>query len=272
MEFIFSKYGLKGKEKILQRFFEIVPGFLSWIIILGMLILSFAMPLLAAVIIIAFDLYWLLRLLYLTLFLVLSYAKLSKENNTDWMAKIKALDESNKGLPKSDSIYQLVIVPIAKETQDIVEPGIKSIIKGTFPAKKVIVSLALEGRATDEVKKGAENIKNEYKKYFYDLIVSIHKDGIQGEAKVKGANATNAAREMTEYLKRRNIPYENVIVSCFDSDTVVKPNYFACLTHAYMITPNRTLSSFQPIPVFTIISGRFPGLQGCLRQDPRFSS
>jgi hypothetical protein len=87
MKFDFTGGKLTGSERTTQRFFEIMPGATSWTIIIGMTALAFLKPLAAAIIIIAFDLYWLLRLLYMTLFLLLSYFRLSVEKQADWMKR-----------------------------------------------------------------------------------------------------------------------------------------------------------------------------------------
>jgi len=92
MTFRFSRQGLTDREAALERLFEILPGATSWAILLGMLGLSFWKPILAAVLVIAFDLYWLLRLFYMTLFLILSSLRLSLEQGTDWMARVRGLD------------------------------------------------------------------------------------------------------------------------------------------------------------------------------------
>ncbi|MCR4337133.1 MAG: hypothetical protein NUV91_04930, partial [Candidatus Omnitrophica bacterium] len=76
MRFEFTKQNLQGSEKILQRFFEILPGLTSWSLILGTIIFSILKPLGAALLIIAFYLFWILRLLYMMIFLVLSYYRL----------------------------------------------------------------------------------------------------------------------------------------------------------------------------------------------------
>jgi len=285
MEFNFSRHGLSGKEMRKQRLFEIVPGLTSWCIILGMLILAFRAPLVAAIIIIAFDFYWVLRLFYLTSFLVLSYFRLSVENKTDWMEKIgglsnpehyirellesdlksgfrkrlsnylyfkelKIIVKKNIRFPRVEDIYQLVIIPIAKETKDVIEPGIQSIAGNTFSAKKILIVFAVEERAGEEVQQGVRDIQMEYKHLFFDILFSPHKDGVQGESRVKGANATCAAKMAAEYIASKKILFENVIVSCFDCDTVINPQYFACLTYSFMICPDRIRASFQPIPVY----------------------
>ena len=70
MSFNFTGNNLNGMDKKLQRFLEILPGGVSWLILIIMTLLAFIKPLAAAVIIIAFYLYWFFRLLYLTIFLL----------------------------------------------------------------------------------------------------------------------------------------------------------------------------------------------------------
>ena len=56
---------LKGKDRILYRLFEIFPGFLSWGTLIGIVLLSIYKPVVAAIFIIVFDLYWLLKTAHL---------------------------------------------------------------------------------------------------------------------------------------------------------------------------------------------------------------
>ncbi|MGB2601518.1 MAG: glycosyltransferase family 2 protein [Candidatus Omnitrophota bacterium] len=305
MEFRFTGNKLTGKDAKLQRLFEIAPGATSWIIIIGMIVLAFVHPLTAAVIIIAFYLYWLLRLLYMTLFLILSYFRLSAEENTNWMERVRGLDRIEEYLdelnktplegdlkkrisflahrkevqklalagadrPSSNDIYQLVIIPVAKETKDVFEPGIKSLEEGTFPAKQMVVILALEERASDQIKQDTEETVNTYKDKFFDMFIVIHPDGIIGEAKAKGANATFAAKKAAEYLKEKKIPFETVISSCFDSDTIVTTQYFASLTYYFLVCPYRQRASFQPVPVYNNNIWDAPGITRVLETGSSF--
>lgn len=252
-----------------------------------MLVLSFTAPIIAAPLAIAFFCYWILRLFYTTLFLLISYLRLSAEKKTDWMARVRGLDdleaylsklEAGPGLPfwslkerlslaihrgevralrknsspppVSGEIYQLVIIPIAKENREIIEPGIASLADGTFPAKRIAVTLAVEARAGAHVKRGVQEIIRKYEDRFYDIRAIFHPDGLPGEARVKGANVTCAAREMTQFFRSKKILFEHVIVSCFDADTVVDAGYFACVTYQYLVCPDRNYASFQPIPVY----------------------
>ena len=305
MDFNFSSSKLTGREKKLQRFFEILPGGTSWAILIGMSALAFVKPLAAAVVIIAFYFYWLLRLMYLTIFLIISYIRLSIENGTVWMDRVRGLDDLPAYLeelqkqspaedfrdrlsglfhmkhveataavlgdkPLSKDIHHLVIIPVAKETRDIVEPGIAGLAGGTFPPKQILVVLALEERASEEVARGTEELRAAYADRFFDMLIVVHPDGIEGEARAKGANATCAAKKAAEYLKEKNIPFENVISSCFDSDTIVTPRYFASLTYYFLMCPERDRASFQPVPVYNNNIWDAPGLTRVLETGSSF--
>jgi len=285
MNFHFSKQNLNRREAILERLFEILPGLSSWLILIGMCFISFWRPLMAAILVIAFDFYWFLRLFYMTLFLVLAYLRLSSEKETDWMERIQGIDDLDsylkklegikvqRGLkrklsewihkrklknlkllghlpPKSSQIYQLVIFSVAIEQPQILEAGIISLINQKFPPKKIVCMIALEERANAWIKDGIRALGKQYAHHFFDFLVVEHPDGLPGEAKVKGANVTYAAKEAARYFQAKSIPFEHVVVSCFDADTVVSENYFSCLTYHYLVYSGRNQASFQPIPVY----------------------
>ena len=278
MQFSYTKHNLSKSEAFRQRCFEILPGMTSWTILIGMTALSIAKPVAAAILIIAFYLFWILKILYMTIFLVLSYARLRMEEAANWDKRIREIDDPehvslNTGDPEtfsrylhlrelarlrrsgslpplSKNIYHLVIYPVAKETREVVEPGIQSLCKQHFPTKRILFVFALEKHAPDAVQDGIRILEQKYKTDFLDVLTVIHPKNIPGETVVKGANAACAARRAAEFFATKNIPFENIIVSCFDADTVVHPRFFSVLTYYFLITPNRLRASFQPVPVY----------------------
>jgi hypothetical protein len=68
--------------------------------------------------------------------------------------------------------------------------------------------------------------------------------------KAKGANATWAAKKLSQLIKAEKIDPEMVIVSTADADSRFHPRYFAALTYSYITNPNRLRRSFQPLPIF----------------------
>ncbi len=250
----------------------------SWGIVLGTIALSILQPLAAIALIIAFDLHWLLRMMHMNFFLALSYLKLWIEKETDWLERCrqlktphpatadldfrqrlswrwhkKALERLQRsGAPRIgfDEIYHAVLIPVARETRNVVEPGIRSVWESEFPAAQILIVLSVEESAGEAVKRDARALQEQYRSGLLDFLVTIHPGDIPGEKRVKGANATWAARCAGRFLRERSIDFDNVVASCFDADTVVSPEYFSCLSYHFLVSPNRLRASFQPIPVY----------------------
>jgi hypothetical protein len=72
------------KERRMQRFFEILPGALTWATFVAMVALSFLVPIWMAVFIIIFDIYWIHRAAYVTFFSALAYQRLEDGKRIDW--------------------------------------------------------------------------------------------------------------------------------------------------------------------------------------------
>ncbi|PIQ86969.1 MAG: hypothetical protein COV74_02790 [Candidatus Omnitrophica bacterium CG11_big_fil_rev_8_21_14_0_20_45_26] len=286
MKFNYTAQNLSVEEYKWQRFFEILPGLTSWLIIVGLVVLTIFQPILGACGVIALMLYWILRLSYLTIFLLISFFRFSMEKEIDWLAlahlasgtgdmsrsnrtrkglrafkyrlayllhkkEIEQLRKNTQPVPSMDKLIHLVMIPIVNEPSQILEQSIQSLAGGSFSAKQLLVVLAVEERSSQTIQENAIRLQKRFQKYFYDFKIIVHPDGIPGEAKVKGANVTFAAKKMAAYFNEKGIQYENVILSCFDADTVVDPQYFACLTYQFLVCPDRLQSSFQPVPVYT---------------------
>ncbi len=160
---------------------------------------------------------------------------------TDWLAKLKTLAGSKE-------IYQLVILPMYQEPLEIVRDAFNSLVKSDWPKEKMIVVLSCEEQGN---RLAAENIKKEFTVKFFKLLLTYHPLGLSGEMAGKGSNETWGARKAKEIIiDPLKIPYENIIVSSLDTDTVVFPKYFSCLTYYYLTANNPVHSSFQPIPLF----------------------
>ena len=66
------------KERKTYRFFEMLPGILAWATLILVIFLSRVLPVAMAVFIIAFDVYWLIKTIYLSLHLRSSYNRLKQ--------------------------------------------------------------------------------------------------------------------------------------------------------------------------------------------------
>ncbi|MBU4142631.1 glycosyltransferase family 2 protein [Patescibacteria group bacterium] len=238
-----------AKERRIYRLFEILPGLLSWGTLLSVVFLSWAAPVFIAFFIIAFDIYWFLKTIFLSMYLRSSFAIIQKISQQDWLA---ALEEQNKNHDLSwRGIYHLVIFPMHKESFEVVAETFESLLATNYPKEKMIVVLAPETRAGERTRAVAAKIEKRFGGKFFKFLIVTHPDDIVGELAGKGSNETWAAKKVKEeVIDKLGIPYENIVVSVFDVDTVVYPEYFGRLTHVFLSTPDRLRCSFQPVPIF----------------------
>lgn len=232
------------KEKILYRLLEIFPGFLSLGTLIGAFFLSWLAPVVVAIFIILFDLYWLLKISYLSFHQIVCFSQMRKNLKINWREKLSQFPDWQK-------IYHLVILPMYKESKEIIESSLQSLINSDYPKNKLIVVLAVEERMGGEISKMAKEIEEKFSQNFFKFLVTVHPKNLAGEMAGKGSNvafAIKIAREKVISLLK--IPSENIIVSTFDIDTRPYPQYFSCLTFHYLTAENPQKASYQPIPIY----------------------
>ena len=246
---MYYKFGVHPHSKM-KRFFEILPGALAWGTIALIFIASIFFPVGAAIFIILFDIYWLLKTVYFATHLIAGYIEMKKAMSRSWLYEAKKLPARDGR--SIDNIYHLVIFPMYKESYSVVKENLESLAKTNYPLDKMIVVLSGEERAGDESNETVWRIKEEFGSRFHGFFATLHPKDLPGEIPGKGSNETWAAKQVKEeVIDKEGIPYENIIVSTFDVDTQVFPEYFGRLTHAFLTAEYPDRSSYQPIAFFT---------------------
>jgi len=229
-----------------KRFFEFIPGVLSWGTIAAIILASWRLPLVAAIFIILFDIYWLLKTLYLSLHLRATFARMRANMKLNWLEKLR-MEQKGKWEP----IRHLVILPVAGEPYEVVRESMDALAHVNYPKENMIFVLAREERIPESAVI-AERIEKEFASVFGRFLATAHPDGLTGEIPGKGSNEAWAAREVQKkIIDAEKIPHEDILVSVFDADTQVSPEYFGILTHAFLTNDRPQRASYQPIPLFT---------------------
>lgn len=240
---ISSHRDLAGRDRTIYRLFEILPGALSWATLLGVVFFSWVWPVGVAVFIILFDVYWLIKTFYLSLHLRVNWRRLKHNMEIDWGKRLENL--------KWQNLWQIIILPAYKEPLDVVVGSMEAIINSKWPQDRMIVVLALEERAGVHAKNLEKEIREKYEDKFGKFLVTFHPFGLEGEIPGKGSNINWAARQAKEkIIDAEKIPYEDILVSAFDVDTQIYPQYFLCLAYNFLIAENPHRSSYQPVPVY----------------------
>lgn len=280
---------------------EILPGLLSWGTLIGLGVLAFIVPTWVAIFLILYDLYWLIRAVYIATHLIAAYRTLKRHRGINWMERLQLLadlpqaeratrktlgalkgqttrpDLSRSGrsgirtalwqereflthiqqlqnnrtdiLPWQDVLH-VVIIPTYDEPLLVLQATLDALQRADYPKEKLWVVVALEERAGAHTQLMQEHLTMRYGGAFGRFMTTVHPDGIAGEKKVKSANGTWAAKLVQKDVDAMHIPYDRVVVSNFDSDTCVGPDYFAYLTYVYVTNPHRTRASYQPLPLY----------------------
>jgi len=233
------------KDRILYRVLETLPGIVSLGTLFGVLVFSYFLPSWVAIFIIIFCFFYLIRILYFSIHQVIGYFRVKSHLKRDWLKELKKVSGKNW-----KDIYHVVILPTYKEGEEIVRESLGAILQSNYPKEKIIIALAIEDRAGEHARKMAEEIEREYKDKFFKFLISVHPSNIAGEIAGKGSNVAHAGIEIKKLVDKLKIPYENIIVSTFDIDTKVYPQYFACVTWYYLTEENPERASYQPVPIY----------------------
>ncbi len=218
---IFTRYPVKTR-----RFLEILPGFISWTLILFPIWGALLIPTFLAYFILFFDIYWFYKSFSLTFMAFIASKKIQEAEKEHWVEKAKKL-------PHFEENTHIVVIPNYKEKVEKLRATIATVAKQTFPTKRIYVVLAMEEREEEAKKKSAQLIK-EFKPVFGDIFASFHPD-IKGEVKGKSSNESYGAKLAYKKLvetKKININYATI--SSVDADSIFDKQYFAYLSYSFL--------------------------------------
>ncbi len=267
----------RGKR---YRFFEMLPGILSWSLLALPFVLSFVtvefvgvrMPL-AALFIPAYLLLWFVKAVGLNVRSIQGFRTLHQHERLPWGQLVEELRTGHVVQPDRqiptwhyenirriteeptpinvDDVVHAIIIATYNESREVLEPTIQSVIASEYDMKKVILVLGYEERGGPEVETNAKELMNEYQGVFKNAFAVKHPKDMPGEVIGKGGNITYAARELQKYIEQEKINPLSVIVTTLDSDNRPHKHYLSALTYLYAVTPDPLYVSYQPIPMFT---------------------
>jgi len=182
--------------------------------------------------------------MYFITYLFIAWKKYKQETQVDWLAKVKEIGDWGK-------IYHAVFIPHWKEPYGVLETTLNALANSKYPRDKMIVILGGEERDAAGWHERSAKVLEKFGNTFHKLILTTHPKDLPDEVIGKGANAHYMAQQFHRILDNElKIPYENIIVSNFDCDTVPHPLYFARLTYAYLTHPHPTRASYQPLALY----------------------
>jgi cellulose synthase/poly-beta-1,6-N-acetylglucosamine synthase-like glycosyltransferase len=226
------------------RFWEILPGTLTWGTFFMAAFTSLFIPWIAVVFIIIFDLYWTMRVIYFLIHVSFAYKKYRATLQHNWMLEVKRIKDWQR-------VYHLVMLPTYKEGIDILHEALHSLANSTYPNENFIVVVGGEEGDKENFEAYQKILQAEFKDTFHKLMFTMHPRGLPGEMVGKGSNLKWMASQVHPVIDAEKIPYENIIVDAFDVDTIAHEQYFAKVTHMFLTEPNPLRTSYQPLTLFS---------------------
>lgn len=268
------------KRSRLYRFFEIVPGALSYGMIAVLIILSIVSPFVAAIYLLLLILTLFIKSIGIAFHTIRGHGYLVKAQRVDWHRRLEDLEDpidsyeklshqQSSGFgykahqenlrliaadadnyPKPSQLYQMVFIAAYNEDYDVIQPTIESVRDTTYNNKQIILCLAYEERGGKQIEKTAQRLKEEYNDTFKTFQIVKHPADLPDELVGKGPNITYAAQVMERWCDQQGIEYKNVMITTLDSDNRPHPTYFDYVAYEYIVQPDRKHLSYQPIALY----------------------
>lgn len=229
---IFTRYPVKTRRAL-----EIMPGFVSWTLILFPVWGSFLTPIIVAYFILFFDVYWFYKSFSLVIMAFIASKKIKAAEQQNWLEAAKPLENFEK-------TSHIAVIPNYKENVDKLRNTIESLVNQTFPTKRIYVILAMEEREI-EAKIRADILIKEFKDKFGDIFATYHPD-IEGEVKGKSSNEAYAGKiAYKKLVESKAIDFEYATISSVDADSIFDSQYYSYLTYAFLTDQNRYAKFWQ---------------------------
>ncbi len=270
----------QGKRKRLYRFLEMLPGLVSYTAIILLFLLSWINPALGAVYLFLLISLSLVKMAGIAFRTVQGYKVMHQAERVDWRKRLGGLGGAHAAYerlhgqnskayhfehhvenlkmmavmpeeyPKPEEVYHLVIMTAYNEGIETLEPSTRAVMENTFPNDRIIFALAYEARGGEAMKKTAEELERKFKGVFREFVLVEHPENLPGEVVGKGPNLAYAGEYLAEYLQKKHIPIQNVIVTSLDSDNRMAPKYLDAVAYEFVVHPNRQRLSYQPVSLF----------------------
>ena len=262
------------------RFFEMVPGIVSWGSIILLVVLSLFNPILAGIYILLIIVTLLIKATGIAYHTLVGSSRLNKAQKVDWHQRLMDLNDPEAALkrvaahptkelgerqhaenlrlmanstseyPKPSDVYHAVIIATYNESYEVLQPTIESVVSGTFDTKQIILVIAYEERGGRAIEGTVKQLRDEYAHRFKALEIVKHPKNLPDEVVGKGGNITYAGQYLAKWLNKQKIAYQDVIVTTLDSDNRPHATYFDYVAYEFIVHDDRKHLAFQPVSLF----------------------
>ena len=227
-----------------RRFLEILPGSVSWFLIIFPIWGSLVIPGVVAIYIITYTVYWLYKSLSVAVLAMAAHFRIEAAKRFDWLGDVMVFPDWRR-------VQHILIIPTYKEPLGILKRTLESLVQQTFSHKRIHVVVSFEQREGDPAREKARALKSLYGEIFGSFTTTFHPD-VPGEVKGKSSNSAWAAREVVEkkLIAKGIVDPDFTTISSQDSDARLHPSYLAALSYQFLDHPDRYNKFWQGAVLF----------------------
>jgi len=234
---LFTRYPVKSR-----RLLEILPGLVSWTLILFPIWGSFLVPAVLAYFILFFDVFWFYKSFSLAALSFIATNKIKEAEKQNWFIKAKEQKNFHK-------ITHVIVIPNYREKLEKLQITLKALSLQTFPCKRLYIVLAMEEREK-EAKEKATLLQKEFHGVFGKIIATFHPN-LPGEVKGKSSNESYGAKQAyKELVEGKKININFATISSVDADSIFDPQYFSYLSYKFLTDPKCYNKFWQSATVY----------------------
>lgn len=242
-----------------QRFWEALPGILSWIVVLSPVWLTIVSPPLGLGMVVVATIYFSIRASIYGPRALVTRVRMRSVGNEDWLAKLRQIEEEGAANWPNYEVLDwracrvtLLIRAYRERNMEMLRATLQSVLDSNWPKdgdglKNVEVLFA-----TEEDDPFTPPIVEQLAEEFAGRLAIRQIKHPEEPGTLPGpSTAMNyVGRALYREAIRRGFPPHYWIVADFDADTLFHPQYLPCLVYNYVTDLNRDRRAYQPIVLF----------------------
>jgi len=239
-----------------QRLLEILPGALTWLILLTPVVAAFAIRVndpsmlwilgLGAVVL---DAYWLFRTTVTVWGVRKSMRALRTNERIDWWQRCQEFEASlPAGAPAPSEVVQCALIPTYTESYEVLHATVAALAAQNYPEHLRVCAIIT--RETDAG--GIENVTRLREEFSgsFRLFLHIKDPLLPGIVLGKSAAMSYGGPVLKAACDELGLDPTRTLVTDLDSDFRLHPQYWAYIALQFCSAPDRLTSIWQPVPVF----------------------
>jgi len=239
-----------------QRLLEILPGALTWLILLTPVVAAFAIRVndpsmlwilgLGAVVL---DAYWLFRTTVTVWGVRKSMRALRTNEQIDWWQRCQEFEASlPAGAPAPSEVVQCALIPTYTESYEVLHATVAALAAQNYPEHLRVCAIIT--RETDAG--GIENVTRLREEFSgsFRLFLHIKDPLLPGIVLGKSAAMSYGGPVLKAACDELGLDPTRTLVTDLDSDFRLHPQYWAYIALQFCSAPDRLTSIWQPVPVF----------------------